>query len=100
MGLPAGGSGMTSDVVIVGGGLVGCLMAAKLCERGLGVTLIEAGPGKAPFGFPNAERDRYSNVGSIDYRLNASRVKAVGGSTNHWAAYTPRFLKAAFRSKT
>ncbi len=91
---------MASDVVIVGGGLVGCLMAAKLCEHGVGVTILEAGTGPAAPDYPHPERDRYTSAGSVDYRLNTTRVKAVGGTTNHWGGYTPRFVEADFQSRT
>src|SRR3954470_5822281 len=32
-----------TDVAVVGGGIMGCAVALRLCQRGLGVTVIERG---------------------------------------------------------
>src|SRR4051812_37321000 len=32
-----------TDVAVIGGGIMGCAVALRLCQRGLGVTVIERG---------------------------------------------------------
>jgi choline dehydrogenase len=39
-----------AEVVVVGGGSAGCVVAGRLCERGHDVVLVEAGPDYGPFG--------------------------------------------------
>jgi choline dehydrogenase-like flavoprotein len=36
------------------------------------------------------DRDAYASTGAVDYPLNRTRVKGVGGTTLHWIGYTPR----------
>ncbi len=89
-----------TDVVIVGAGLAGCLMAAQLAEAGADVVLLEAGAAGPPLDYPDPARDAYAATGDVEYKLNATRVKGAGGTTNHWGAYTPRFVEADFRSRS
>ena len=39
----AAGKNQASDVAIIGGGIMGCAVALRLCQRGIGVTVIERG---------------------------------------------------------
>jgi len=87
---------MKTDICIIGGGLIGCVMAAKLCKSGFKVVILEVASGH----FPNESRDIYTNSGDINYSLNSHRVKAIGGTTLVWGAYTPRMLETDFKSKT
>lgn len=91
---------VSADVVIVGSGPVGCLMAAKLCEQGFTVIVLEAGSGSRPIDYPHPQRDVFTSTGAVAYPLNGSRVRAVGGTTNHWGGYTPRLMEGDFRSHT
>ena len=98
-----------ADVCIVGSGVAGALVAAKLSKRGHDVVILEAGPrfdrsenlqrmetairpshGLDDVWNMGGERDRYTVSGPYDYELNNNRVKGVGGTTLHWGAYTPR----------
>jgi len=106
------------DLVIVGAGIAGGLLAAEATRQGRTVALVEAG-GRFEFSnrlaqlkheqvfgglwpYENVERDRYtdSSLQSIGcrYNLKAQRVKAVGGTTLHWGARINRLLPTDFRT--
>jgi choline dehydrogenase-like flavoprotein len=107
------------DLVVVGAGLVGGLLAAKATRLGKSVALIEAGPRfdfskrsaqlrhHQVFGGPRwpyevPERDRYTDSSlqsiGVSYLLESHRLKGVGGSTLHWGARINRLMPTDFRS--
>lgn len=101
------------DVCIIGAGVAGAMVAQKLGKAGIRVLMLEAGPrhdpgaamermqrliaGDDPWRTQHAKRDAFVIAGELDYDLNRTRVKAVGGTTMHWSGYTPRFLENDFR---
>ena len=98
------------DYVIVGVGAGGGVLLQRLARAGFHVLGLEAGP------FWDTERDWASDeAGSRslyweDLRItggdnplalgNNNSGKGVGGSTVHWAAFTPRFHPSDFRVYT
>lgn len=107
------------DLVIVGAGLVGALMAAEATRRGRTVALIEAGRrfdfanrsaqviqrqilGDPTWPYLHEDRDRFTDSSAdsigVDYLLASHRLKGVGGSTLHWGARINRLLPTDFRS--
>src|SRR5947209_15928384 len=112
------------DVVIVGAGVAGALLAWRLGGAGLRVALLEAGSGqvdrnaavKAYFDSPTKSlgspypdgatgpehaqtRDSYfDQAGPENYLSTYERV--AGGSTWHWLGHTPRLVPNDFRLKT
>jgi choline dehydrogenase-like flavoprotein len=107
------------DVVIVGAGLVGGLLAAKATRLGRSVALIEAGPrfdfatraaqlkhhqvfGGLRWPYENVERDRYTDSSpqsiGVRYALESHRLKGVGGSTLHWEGRINRLMPSDFRT--
>jgi choline dehydrogenase-like flavoprotein len=103
------------DVCIIGAGLVGGITAYELAKRWVKVVVLEAGPRygrekfaqmekalkrENPWASNYPERDVYTNAGEIIYSLNANRVKAVGGSTLHWAAHAERWHETDFKMKS
>jgi choline dehydrogenase-like flavoprotein len=95
------------DYCIVGVGAAGGVLAQRLSRAGFKVAGLEAGP------FWDTERDWVSDeAGShqlywTDLRITGGKDplslgennsgRGVGGSTVHWAAFTPRFHPSDFR---
>lgn len=98
------------DVCVVGSGVAGALVAAKLADRGYEVVVLEAGERFQPPGNRfeqqeialrpsrdisevwnvGGERDAFLSSGPTDYPLNRKRVKGVGGTTLHWGGLSLR----------
>jgi choline dehydrogenase-like flavoprotein len=109
------------DVVIVGAGVAGALVAWRLGEVGLKVALIEAGAAEVdrtaavnawgaaankslgspyPGGAPGPEHadgpsPYYDQAGPENFLSTYERI--AGGSTWHWLGHTPRLLPNDFR---
>lgn len=112
------------DVVIVGAGVIGGLLASKLAGSGTRVLLVEAGPrdddrfamleryvraprksmgapyrtdeGTAHAPSPDGPDDYYDHAGSPD-RFKATYQRLAGGSTWHWRGNAPRHVPNDFR---
>lgn len=92
-------------IVIIGSGAGGGTLAHQLTTRGLPVVLLEAGPYLTPDDYVNNEWEAFNQMAWLDSRttsgswrlardfpnLPAWTVKAVGGTSTHWAGATPRF---------
>lgn len=85
-----------ADVVVVGGGTAGCVVAARLVEAGRSVVLIEAGPDYGPRGLgawpvdlldaaalPTSHDWGYSGHGAGGQRIEYSRARVLGGCSSH-----------------
>ncbi|MGI8926355.1 MAG: GMC oxidoreductase [Tepidiformaceae bacterium] len=76
------GSALYFDVCIVGAGPAGLSIAKQLRGRGFAVCVLESG------GTRRDERaqalGRGKNVGEPYFRLERTRMRMVGGSSNHW----------------
>lgn len=97
-----------ADYCIVGVGAAGGVLLQRLARAGFRVIGLEAGP------FWDSERDWVSDeAGSHKLYWNNLRItggsdpislgsnnsgQGVGGSTVHWAAFTPRFHPSDFRT--
>lgn len=117
------------DVIVVGAGVAGSLIASKLAASGLRVLLLEAGPDRtdrialtgayareaakipsAPYSEPIADAHAPSPKVTDgaenghyqqvgDKPFKSTYQRLVGGSTWHWLGNTPRFLPNDFRLK-
>jgi len=95
----------TSDdsvVVVVGSGAGGGTLANELCQKGIKVVLLEAGPFLTTEDYVNDEQTMYGKLTWQDPRTGHPIwiVKAVGGSTNHWAGASLRFKAHEFAART
>jgi choline dehydrogenase-like flavoprotein len=109
------------DLVIVGAGLVGGLIAAEATRRGRSVALIEAGRrysladrpeqllrhqvlGGLKWPYLHEDRDRYTDSSEpsigVSYKLESHRLKGVGGSTLHWGGRISRLKPSDFATQT
>ena len=109
----------TVDVLIIGAGASGGAAAWRLAKDGFDVVILEQGSWMRPEDYPTTRNDwelkaRTSwnidpNVRGLpeDYPVNDTEsdvtplmYNAVGGSTIHWTAHTPRFHPSDFRVKS
>src|SRR6187399_2632525 len=103
-----------SVVVIIGSGAGGGTLGNELAQKGIDVVILEAGPRVEYEDFINDEWASFGQLAWKDLRttsgtwrvakdfpnLPAWIVKAVGGSTTHWAGATPRFMAHEFAARS
>jgi choline dehydrogenase-like flavoprotein len=101
-------------VVIVGSGAGGGTLANELCQKGIRTVVLEAGPALGADDYVNDEWPAFNQMAWLDPRttsgswrvatdfpsLPAWTVKAVGGTTTHWAGACPRFKDYEFNALT
>jgi choline dehydrogenase-like flavoprotein len=101
-------------VVIVGSGAGGGTLGNELAQKGVKVVVLEAGSRVETEEFVNNEWESFSQISWLDKRttsgswrvakdfagLPAWIVKAVGGSTIHWAGASLRFQEHEFKTRT
>ncbi|PWC76889.1 GMC family oxidoreductase [Azospirillum sp. TSH64] len=103
-----------SVVVVIGSGAGGGTLANELAQKGVKVVCLEAGARHEIQDFVNDEWKSFSQISWLDKRttsgswrvakdfpnLPAWIVKAVGGSTVHWAGASLRFQEHEFKART
>jgi choline dehydrogenase-like flavoprotein len=101
-------------VVVIGSGAGGGTLSNELAQKGIGVVCLEAGPRIENDKFVNDEWSNFVKISWLDKRttsgdwrvakdfsgLPAWIVKAVGGSTIHWAGASLRLQEHEFKVKT
>jgi glucose dehydrogenase len=117
------------DVVVIGAGVAGGMVAYRLAQAGARVLILEAGsrnlsraqmvgayaiaPAKTPHSpyvqaeadkkapSPDSPTDYYEQQASDpDKQYKSTYERRTGGSTWHWLGHTPRLLRNDFRMKT
>jgi choline dehydrogenase-like flavoprotein len=103
-----------SVVVIIGTGAGGGVLANELAQKGVKVVALEAGGRYLPEDYLNDEWDSFTQLAWLDARttsgswrvakdfsgLPAWIVKAVGGTTTHWAGASIRFQPHEWKALT
>jgi len=103
-----------SVVVVIGSGAGGGTLGNELAQKGIDVVVLEAGGRHESDEFINDEWGSFGQLAWLDKRttsgswrvakdfggLPAWIVKAVGGSTTHWAGASLRFQEHEWRAKT
>ncbi|WP_424933319.1 GMC family oxidoreductase [Amaricoccus macauensis] len=103
-----------SVVVVIGTGSGGGVLANELAQKGVSVVALEAGGRYLPEDYINDEWESFGQLAWVDPRttsgdwrvsrdfpgLPAWIVKAVGGTSIHWAGASLRFQEHEFRVKT
>ncbi len=103
-----------SVVVIIGTGAGGGTLANELAQKGINVVALEAGGRHLPQDYQNDEWASFGQISWLDSRTTSGDwrvakdfaglpswiVKAVGGSTVHWAGASLRFQEHEFKTKT
>jgi len=101
-------------VVVIGSGAGGGTLSNELAQKGVDVVCLEAGPRVETDDFVNDEWANFVQISWLDKRttsgswrvardfsgLPAWIVKAVGGSTIHWAGASLRFQEHEFKDKS
>ncbi len=103
-----------SVVVVIGTGAGGGVLANELAQRGVKVVALEAGGRYLPEDYVNDEWEAFGQLSWLDTRttsgdwrvakdfsgLPAWIVKAVGGTTIHWAGASLRFQDHEWKALT
>ena len=106
--------GDDSVVVVIGTGAGGGVLANELAQKGVSVVALEAGGRYLPEDYVNDEWDSFGQLAWVDPRttsgdwrvakdfsgLPAWIVKAVGGTTTHWAGASLRFQDHEWKAAT
>ena len=101
-------------VVVIGSGAGGGTFSNELAQKGIDVVCLEAGPRVEIDEFVNDEWANFVQISWLDKRTTSGNwrvakdfaglpawiVKAVGGSTIHWAGASLRFQEHEFKVKT
>ena len=103
-----------SVVVIIGTGAGGGVLANELAQKGVKVVALEAGGRYLPEDYVNDEWESFGQLSWLDARTTSGNwrvakdfaglpawiVKAVGGTTTHWAGASLRFQDHEWKALT
>ena len=101
-------------VVVIGTGAGGGVLSNELAQKGVKVVALEAGGRYLPEDYVNDEWESFGQLAWVDPRttsgdwrvskdfsgLPAWIVKAVGGTTTHWAGASLRFQDHEWKART
>ncbi len=83
-------TGQPLEVLIVGSGPAGAILAVSLAEAGIASAIIESGtdPG-SPGGI--GDLDAYMENGPVEYSIASAKVRGLGGTSRVWTGRCSRF---------
>ena len=86
------------DVCIVGSGPAGCTLARRLSAEGKRVLILESGVALTDSLRMQAamKLDAYTSSGALDYPVQSTRIRALGGTSTIWTGRCPRMLPSDF----
>lgn len=92
-----GNGNLACDVCIAGAGAAGIALAVSLANRGRKVILLEAGG----FDYTEADQDPYvgENIGRAYHEISTTRLRFLGGSTNHWGGMCSHLEPIDFKKR-
>lgn len=90
-------SALEADLCIVGGGVAGIAIARELAGQGFRICLLESG-GVDPEPETQALY-RGENVGIPNFPLHGSRLRYLGGSSNHWEGWCGPLAEIDFEER-
>ncbi len=85
------------QIVICGAGVAGIILALKLAQKRIGVTLIEGGDEFATQQSQEIYNGR--NTAMKNEGINACRLRYLGGTSNHWAGRCMRLQPIDFTDR-
>ena len=98
-------SNLHYDTLIIGGGISGLFMASRLGKAGKKCLVLETGS-REPIGdwrkltWFDDQRDQVELHSDYPYKYEYSWVKTLGGSTEAWEGYTPRWTHYDFKTQS
>lgn len=88
---------LEADLCIVGGGAAGITIASCFAGTNIRVILLESG-GNA-IDSETEQLNANATVSGLAYPLIASRLRFLGGTTNHWTGHCYPFLERDFNAR-
>lgn len=86
-----------ADICIIGGGVAGISLALELSSHGLKVALVESGG--MEFDSAAQSLNAGENAGREYYPLDATRLRLLGGTSNHWGGHCTMLSAIDFEAR-
>ena len=88
------GKNLESTVCIIGGGAAGITLALELNSMGIDTILIEGGG--LTHNDNNQALHEGENISFKNFPISSTRLRVLGGTTNHWGGMAPRLSRSDF----
>ena len=91
------GAKISSDICIIGAGAAGISMALEFIGHGLSIIVLESGDFEIDEQTQSLAQGE--NVSFIDFPLESTRLRFLGGTTNHWGGFTYKLSDIDFKPR-
>lgn len=78
------------QILIIGSGPAGAILAHDLAELGIRSAILESGPPSGSNG-QGGQIDAYVNSGPVEYPIRGSKIRGLGGTSSIWTGRCSRF---------